>query len=910
MSWLSRLRNTLRPNRLDRDLEDEISHHFAMREQEGAGLSASRDDARRKLGNQLQIRERMRDTDVLHWLDTVLQDLRYAARQMRKSPGFTAVAVLSLALGIGANTGIFTVLNAVLLKDLPVRDPGELVTLSDPDSAGVAVGSNTGERNLLTYSEFEQLRDRLNVFDGMFASESNLPRVDARIGSGLREDLRARLVTGGFFEVLGVAPALGRFFGAEDDRQPGQAPYAVLSYEYWQNRFAGSPQVLGTIIRIGKATLTVIGVARPGFSGEAVGSRPDVWVPMMMEPLVKPGSNWLHEDLSKDPDKVMWLHVFGRLKPGITLAQAQAQADVVFKKIIESGYGTSLSAQTLKEFLDQHLKLRMAARGTSTVRGQMREPLLVLLCVVGLVLLISCANIANLLMARAAARGREMGVRVALGAHRRRLVRQMLTESLLLSALGCAAGIGFASIAVRVLLVTLNSNPSEKIGLDTGLDGRVLAFTAVLGLLTAILFGIAPAVRATRLDVNSSLKEGGRSGAVSAGRMSFAKGLVAVQVALSFLLLVGAGLFLRTLENLQRVELGYARDKILQLGISAAGAGYQEQRRVALFDEIAGRLSRIPGVRGVAYSENGLFLGIDSGDRISVEGFTPKSDRDQGSAFDVIGAGYFSNLGVPILLGREFSAEDVGAGRRVVVVNDAFAKKFFEGRNPLGRHMTAHFGDARWTFEVVGVAANVRDHRLRDDVPPRYYRTPTGASYVPGTIEFQIRAHGNAAALTSAARKVVQDLDDNIPILQAKVVAELVDNRMTRERGVAQLSATFGAIALVLACIGLYGVLSFGVARRRAEIGVRVALGASRSSVMRMIFRETFGMVAAGMIAGLSAAAAATRLIASYLFGVSPLDPATVIACVATLLAVAIIAGLLPAFRASQVNPVTALRSE
>jgi predicted permease len=913
MSWLLRLRNAFRPE-LDRELEDELSHHLAMRagERQGSGMDASAAslEARRLLGNPLQTRERMRDMDVSEWIDSALKDLRYAARQMMRSPGFTIVAVLSLALGIGANTGIFTMLNAVMMKTLPVRDPGALVILSDPDSAGVAVGSSGGERNLLTYPEFEQLRNRLDVFDGMFASESNLARYEGRINGGAREDVRARLITGGYFNVLGVSPLLGRFFTTQDDRAPAQSPYAVLSYDFWQRRFARSPSVLGTNIRLGNATLTVIGVAGPGFSGENVGQNPDLWAPMMMQPLMKPGADWLHEDMSKDLDKVMWLHAFGRLKPGMTIAQAQAETDVAFKAVIESGYGAAvLTEQARKDFLDQHLKLKAASKGASVVRNKITEPLFILLAVVGLVLLIACANVANLMMARAAARSREMGIRVALGAGRRRLVRQMLTESALLSLMGSAAGLLVAQGAIRLLLA-LSSTPGARVDLTTTFDLPVLAFTAAIAVLTALLFGVVPAIRATKVDLNSTLKEGSLSTTAPGGRLSFARLLVAIQVGLSLILLVGSGLFLRTLRNLQSLELGYAKNQIYQSRVDAQAAGYAEKTLVNLYGELEQRLRLIPGVRGVTYSENGLFNGTESGDRVLVEGFTPKRKDDEGSRFDVVGPGYFSTIGVPILLGREIAPEDVAGARHVVVINDAFAKTFFEGRSPIGRHITAQFGDNKWTWEVIGVSANVRDQQLRGNIPPRYYRTAGGGGYVPTAVSFQVRTAGPPGGVATAVRRVIQEQDDNLPIVNARTVSESVDRRVTGERTIAELSAIFGVIALALASIGLYGVLSFGVARRTGEIGIRMALGAPRLTVIGMILRETGWMVAAGILGGVLVAAGATRLIASQLFGVTPLDPATILAAVVVLMVVAVMAGLVPAHRASRVNPVTALRNE
>ena len=911
MSWVGRVVNGFRP-RYNRDLEDEIGHHLAMRtaEHERAGMNSAdaAAKARRMLGSELQIREGMRDMDVSQFIETVLKDLRYAARQMRRSPGFTAVAVLSLALGIGANTAIFTLLDSVLMRKLPVRDPGSLVILSNPGAAGVGVGLDTGARGLMTFSEFDRLRRRLTTFDGLFASESNLPRYDGRINGGGREEIRARLVSGEFFGVLGVAPIRGRFFGPEDDRVPAQSPYAVLSYDYWQKRFAGSPAALGATIRVGRANLTVIGIAGPGFSGESVGDRPEIWAPMTMEPELKPGTDWLHEDMAKNLDKVEWLHVFGRLKPGVSLGQAQAQVDLVFKDMIESDYGALLTGKTRAEFLNQHIRLRMAATGASSVRSRAREPLTILLAMVGLVLLIACANVANLLAARAATRGREVGIRVALGAGRKRLIGQMLTESLMLAALGALGGLVVARVAVR-FLIALMSPPTAPLDLNTPFDLRVLAFTCGVAILTAVLFGAAPALSATASDVSANLS-GGLRATANRRRVSFAKALVAVQVALSMLLLVGSGLFLRTLENLEKVQLGYQKDHIFQVGVDAEAGGYEGAARIRFFADLQQRLQSIPGVRSVSYSENGLFTGEDSSDEIEVEGYAAKGGEDQEARFDVIGPGYFSSLSVPMLLGREVTADDVAGGRRVVVINESLAKKYFSGRNPVGLHLTAHFGDKKWTWEVIGVAANVRDHRLRGEVPPRYYRTAAGGGYVPDSVSYQVRTAGIPTTVAAAVRRAIHDLNDNVPVVNARPLDQFVDRWTNSERTVAELSFVFGAIALTLACIGIYGVLSFGVARRTSEIGIRMALGARRATVIGIILRETGWMVVAGLAIGLAGAAGATRAIASQLYGVTPLDPATVAAAAVVLMTVAAGASALPAYRASRVNPVTALRTE
>jgi predicted permease len=847
---------------------------------------------------------------IANSLEAVGKDIRYGIRQLLRNPVFTAVAVLSLALGVGANTAMFSIVNAALLKSLPVHDPQELAILTDPTSSGVWIGMDNGEdRNLLSYAEYVQLRDHSTVFSGLCASEAQFPRLTLRIGGGPQEAARGRLVSENYFSVLGVEPAIGRFFDPNEAGAIGKFPEAVISYDYWQRRFGGRADVLGTPVRIFSSTLNIIGVAAPGFHGESVGQNPDLWLPMLMEPLIKPGRDWLHEDLSQTISKTMWLQVLGRMKPGVTLAKIQAEIDVLFRQILEAGYPATLSAAARKEALDQHIKVREASTGTFAGRNDFSQQLMVLLATSGVVLLICCANVANLLLARATARQREVGVRLSIGASRARLVRQFLTESLLLSLVGGLMGLvvawGAARIVVRVL-----SRPQDPLQLSTSLDWHVLAFTLGVALLTGLLFGLAPAIRATRVDLNETLKETGRGVTHSGGRLSFARLLVALQVALSLLLVVGAGLFLRTLWNLQSVNLGYAKEKLLLVGVDGASTGLQDIALANLYQNIADRLRVLPGVRGATYSGNGLFTGTESGTEIEVEGFKPQNDRDRSALFDQVGPGYFSTIGVPLLLGREIGDQDTPAAPKICVVNEAFAQHFFPGRSPIGRHITQVFGDLRGTMEIVGIARNIRDHNLREEVKPRFY-VPLGQEMggPEGHANFELRTSGDPEKMLEAARKAVQEVNSDIPV-RALILSENLEALNWQPRMIARLCTIFGIIALLLAAIGLYGVLSYGVARRTNEIGIRMALGAGRSRVVAMILRETSVIIAVGMVAGVAAAAATTRLVATKLYGLSALDPMTIVAAAFVLAAVSLAAGYIPAARAARVNPVKALRHE
>lgn len=846
---------------------------------------------------------------IAAWIETLLKDLRYAARQFSRNPVFTLVAIASLAIGIGANTAIFSVMNVVMLKSLPVRDPQGLVMLTDPNTSGVSSGMNSGERGMLTYAEFANLRDHATTLNGLCAAQAQMNRWQVRIGGGQTEEARARLVSEEYFSVLGVDPAIGRFFNRDEAKGPGQDPYAVISYDYWQKRFGGNVSVLGTPIKMLGATLTVIGVAAPGFTGESVGDKPDFWMPMMMQPQVMPGRDWLHEDLSKSIEKVMWLHSFGRLKPGVTQARAQTEIDVLFRGIIENGYPATLDAETRKQAMDQHIKLHDARTGAFGGREDFAQQLKVLLWASVVVLLIACINVANLLLARATARMKEVGVRLSIGASRFRLVRQFLTESLVLALLGGAAGLLLAWGASRALVLWLTER-REDFTLAPTLDWRVLGFTVAVTLVTGILFGLVPALRGTRVNLNDSLRDSGRTTA-SGSKLNLAKGLVSVQVALSLLLVASAGLFLRTLWNLQSVGLGYPKERLLLVSADGLTAGYKDARLSFLWRDLTERLRGLPGVQGATYSINGLFSGSESADEIDVEGFTPSKDNEKFSRFDMVGPQYFSTVGIPLLLGRELDQHDTAASPRVCVINEAFAKLFFNGHNPIGRHITQKFGGNKNAMEIVGVAKNARDHRLRGDVPPRFYIP--GDQGMQGPNEwaiFEIRTAGDPEQMISSVRKAILSVNEDLPVEGARPVAVSVDRSNAQPRMVARLCSIFGIMALLLAATGLYGVLSYGVARRTNEIGIRMALGAGRGRVVKMILRETGIMIVIGVVAGVGFTAGGVQLIKSRLYGLGALDPLAVLSAVGILAVVALVAGYIPAARAARVSPTQALRHE
>ncbi len=838
-----------------------------------------------------------------------LQDLHYGWRTLARTPGFLVVAVLSLALGIGANTAIFDLLNSCLMKALPVRDPQQLVTLTDPNGGGVSIGASTGERGLLSNPEFQELQRSANLFAGLCAVESEPDRLQVRLGETEPEEVRSKLVSGAYFAVLGVQPEAGRFFEPGVDAQIDSAPYAVMSDEFWERRFARDPDVLGKSMTIHHTAFTIVGIAQRGFFGETVGQRPDFWLPLSMQKQVLPGRDWLHP-LPDPTEKVMWLHVFGRLKPGVTMNQAQAQANSIFKQSLAASY-ESLSAATRKRFMDQHLRLRPAATGASDIRERFAEPLFIVFAAVGAVLLICCANLTNLLLARASARQREITVRLALGAKKIRIIRQLLTESLVLSVLGAVGGLLLAEAAAP-LLVRMASTRGSPILLQPSLDWRVLLFTAGVAIATTLVFGLTPALRAVSTDIQSTLREGSRGLTASGRRLRLGRIFVMAEVALSLVLLVGAGLFLRTLRNLERLNLGYPRDNLLLIRVIGIEAGYKDQRLLDLYRSLTERFRNTPGVRAVSYSENGLFSGTESGDTISVEGYTPHSKNDRSSRFDQVGPGYFSTLRIPLLLGREIGEHDQRGGLLVCVVNEAFAKLFFANRNPLGKHVIDQYGDKGTTFEVVGVAKNSRDHSLRGEVPPRFFTAAAQEAYqeFPPAVNFEIRTAANPNLMLKTLRRTIQEVDPNIPIASARSINELVDDRVGQDRLIADLTGIFGALALLLAAIGIYGVLAYGVSQRTSEIGIRMAIGAASGTVIRMIMRETAVMIAIGVAAGLVVSAVVTRLIESKLFGLRPMDPLVVCGAAIVMSAIGLLAAYGPAWRASRIDPATALRFE
>jgi predicted permease len=835
-------------------------------------------------------------------LTDLWRDVRYACRTMSAAPGFTIVAVLSLALGIGANTAIFSLWNGVLHASLPgVYEPDELVMLSDPDRSGGWTGRLDGVRPWLTYDEFEQLRDHAEGFSGVMASQSGLSSWQVRFEGSDWEEAGGRLVSGGFFEVLGVGPSLGRLFTAADDRTG--IPIAVISHSFWQRRFGGRSDVLGKTFTLRKAAFTIVGVAARGFVGETAGQQPDFWLPIRLQPSVLPGRDRLHDT---PPTKSMWLHVFGRLKPNVTPKQAEARANAIFRAGLEAFYGDA-SGERRRTLLDQRLQIHSARRGASPTRPEFSQSLTALLAAVGVLLLIACANLANLLLARGTARRSEIALRLSLGASRGRLIRQLVTESLTLAILGAAGAVVVSSV-LHGVFVRMIATSDADFRMAFALDPVVSVFVLSMTVAATLAFGVFPAWHITKADVGETLREQGRGAVGTFRRLRSGRILVALQLALSLPLLIGAGLLAQTFYNLQRADLGYAAEHLLLARVDFREAGYDGARRTGVLQQLTQEIGRIPGVRSVSFSQLGIFSGGESNETIEVEGYTPKGDKDRDSALDVVGPGYFATVGAQLSLGREVLESDRVNAPKICVINEAFAKQFFENRNPIGLRVTAVGDSDRTAYQVVGVAKNIRTQSIKDAVAPRFFLATAQHLETANAPTFLIRTAAEAALGVEAVRRAIQRVDGSLPIVSATTIETQMAPQVAQDRMTAQLATMFGSVALALAAIGLYGVLSYGILRRRSEIAIGLALGAQARRVISMILGETMWLVAIGLVVGGTLAYAASRLIDSRLYGVAPEDPLTLLLAIGVLVLVATSAAYLPARRASRLDPMAALR--
>jgi len=835
-------------------------------------------------------------------MGNLAQDLRYALRTFRKSPVFVTIAVLSLALGIGANTAIFTLVDQVLLRLLPVKDPQQLVLLW---SRGPHYGSNNG-RYKLSYPMYEDFRDHNQVFSGTFCRDEFSMSVSAE---GKAERVDGELVSGTYFPVLGVGAAIGRVFTPDDDKAPGGHPIAVISYRYWVSRFAANPNVLGKKILVNGYPLTIIGVSQAGFDGTDAGSSPQIRVPVMMKAEMDPvGFRFGYDFTSR---RGRWVNVFGRMKPSVTLEQAKASLQPFFHQMLEMEVQQKEFAraapETKQQFLTMWMDVRPASRGESELRRRFSSALLVLTAIVGLVLLIACANVASLLVARASARQKEIAVRLALGASRRRIVSQLLIESLMLAAAGGIAGLALAVWMDRALLGFLPAD--TPLTISTTPDERILAFNLIVSLLTGIVFGLAPALQSTRPALAGTLKD--QVGSIAGGTsVRMRKALVTAQVALSLLLLIGAGLFIRSLRNLKDLDPGFQTRNLLEFSINPVSSGYKPERSLDLYRQLRDNLGAIPGVESSALAVIPVLSGDEWDNSMVVEGFAHKPTETPEPHMQFISPDYFKTMGIPILAGRDFRLTDAKGAPSACIVNERFARQFFKDGNVLGRHIGMG-GDpgTKLDIEIVGVVRDTKYESMRDEIPLEVYQPYQQKDFVLGMMAYVRTARQPEQTFTSI-RQLVNRLDSNLPVSFMKTLEKQQEESLITERLVATLSTGFGILAALLAAIGLYGVMAYAVSQRTREIGVRMALGAERADVVWLVMREVLLLVGAGIAIGLPAAWGLTRFAKAQLYGIQPNDALSIALAVAGLTLVALLSGYIPARRATMVDPMRALHWE
>jgi predicted permease len=898
-----------------REVDDEIAFHLETKVQRLIAAGLSPDEARARalaeFGDRDTVRhdmitedqQRERAMSRMNFLDEARQDLAYALRTMRRSPLFAAIVVLTLGVGIAANTSIFTLVNALLLRPLPVDAPQELVAFGDQRRTSSFSGGSP-RADLFSYPLYRDLRDNNKIMPDIYASgrspyfmlRTNGDEVDPKGEQG-------RFVSGNYFRVLRVPAILGRTFDGSEDDNIGGSPYVVISYNLWKRRFGSSGDVVGKRIFLSAARIpmTVIGVTPSWFTGDIVGRPTDVWIPVTMQEVMQPNEKVLSDRGSS------WLLLMGRRPPGMSVEQVEAAlTPVIRRSIIDHPVPGNPYDSTEKVFIAS------GARGFSNARASYATPLKTLMAGVILLLLIICANVANLLLARALARSKEIGVRMAIGAGRQRLVRQLLTESLVLGSLGGIVGLTGAVWGSRMLL-RLAADGGDILPIDLGIDLRVLAFTAAIAILAVLLFGFVPAIRSSRVDLASAMRAS--AGAIVSGgmgargqRMPLGRLLIGAQVALSLVLLVGASLLVRSLRELQASDPGLARDRLLVAELNGVPNGYTQDKLVQLAARVAPLVAAIPGVEAVSYSENGIFWGSESVTTIGTPGFAGKTGEDSSVYYDVVGAGYVKAIGGHLLRGRDLGPQDIRGATPVALINESLAKRFFTSRDPVGGSIRL---DDSTTLTVVGLIADVKDHSLTEDPGARMYMAfaqhPAGWA---GAARLIIRTSGDPARVVPQVRSVIQSVDGRFRNASTSAVSELMRQSISQERLLARLASGFGLLALGLAAIGLYGVMTYAVTRRTAEIGLRVALGAQRSDVVRMILRDAMTVVFVGIAVGVPAALGAGRLLQSQLHGVGASDPMAMSIALVVMASSAAIAALSPALRASRLAPLLSLRQE
>ena len=906
-----RLRALFSRGSLERELDAEVRFHLEREaekyERHGMPHEAALRRARVEFGGVEHMKELSRDTRGTARLESIGRDLRYAIRSLKSRPAFTLTVIATLALGIGANTAIFTLIDALVLRPLPVPHPEQLVIVGDP----AAVNSNnvgSPVTDYVSYLLYRDVRARNTVFTDMYATGWSGP-IDVQIGSGTgatAEQPRARFVTGNFFSVLGVRAYAGRTFTAAEDETPGQDPVVVLTYDYWQRRFSGSSAAIGSVMRVNDVALTIVGVTPPGFRGDIVGQPLDFWLPMMMDPLIQPHMNLLNDR------GWSWVVMMGRLEPGGTLDKARQEVSAIEANAIRehlSGLDLSQFEEGLK---GTPIQVVSGARGFSERRAEYAKALWVLMAAVGLVILVVCANVSSLMLARTVARRREMTVRMTLGAGRGRLMQQMLVEGALLALVSSVLGLLAATWGSRVLLATVSgSNPGNPIAIDTAPDARVLAFTAALTFACVLLFGLLPAFRATRVDLATALRSQGRNlmGSARVGQrvaIPFGRALVVAQIALSMLLLIGGGLLVRSMQQLLHSDIGVDRDHVVAVRVRTARSPYVGARLGQFRHDIAARVARVPGVDAAAFADHGLFSGGASGYHVDVSGFVPQADSERRVSLDRVGPNYLHAIGARLIRGRDIEPRDLETGPPAVVINETMAARYFGARDPLGA--TVSIDSVAYT--IVGVVRDFQSSDVRRQ-PRRemyiVYNNPnTGET---GQAKLAVHVRGDPARFVQPIRRAIEDVDPTLPIVVTPV-NDLVRGTVSKDVLLVQVTMFFCIVALVLAALGLYGVTAYATSQRTSEFGLRAALGAQPGDVTRMVLGEAVRVAITGVVIGVPAGLAATRLIRAQLFGVGSIDVPSLGGAIVVLVATAVVASYLPARRAARVGPLEALRLE
>ena len=836
-------------------------------------------------------------------METLWQDIRYGVRMLAAKPSFAIVAIFTLALGIGANTAIFTLIDAVLLRNLPVQKPDELALLSDTPGASTTSGRLSGNWTIVSYPAFRYFGEHNQVFQNFCAFDEEDNTVAFHVEGGATEageTAVAKLVTGTYFSVLGVRPAAGRLLAASDDDRNGNA-VAVLSYGYWQQHFGLDPAMIGRTIVLNATPFTVVGVAAPDFFGESIRRHTaDIWVPLRFQPQINLQPPFL------DDKKMYWLNMLGRLNPGVSLAKAQAELNVLLHQYMRDDEGEKITAERQKAIDGSYIELHPGAKGISLLRYRYTEPLRILMGIVAIVLVIACANLAALLLSRARMREREMSVRIAVGAGRGRLIRQLLTESVLLSGAAGALGLLFAWWGAAGL-AALAKVTTEPVDLRPG--GPVLLFTLGVSLLTGLLFGLAPAMRSSHVDLVTALKGIGKP---AGSRMTLANGLISVQVGLCLLLLAGAGLLVHSLERMEGQDFGFDAEHVLVADINARRAGLQPEQLPGYYLALQEKLLTLPGVRSATLASSSPMSGSSSTSNISLPGYTPGPDEDMIAEKMSGGPRYLETMAIRLEQGRDFTARDDASAPLVAIVNEAFVSRFLRGGSPLGHKFSIGSPfDEKKAREIIGVIGNVKYDSLRQKPVATMFlpllQQDKEALYVR---EINVRAVGDPIQLAADVRAAIKSVNANVPIGQVQALDKQITGAADQPRALAELTSLFGLLALFLASIGLYGVLAYNVARRTSEIGLRMALGAQRLDVLRLVVGQGLRLISVGIVVGLAASFALSRLLSSMLYEVKPNDPLTLVGVTLLLTIVALLASYIPAYRATRVDPMVALRYE